>query len=435
MRNKLPLFDLSPGRLLWVVILVLFIAEIGEWLIKAKLHPTISVTEIFIDVASMLIVLWPAYYFFYRPFKTQWQERQQMEEELRKSEERLRLALEGTKSGLWDWDLTTDKGYYSPSGERILGYAPGELDQSVQTWKDLLHPEDRLPVLKLLQHHLDGRSSFYETEHRLRRKSGEWSWFHAMGQVIARDSEGRALRMVGTFNEATKRKTAEEQIHQLYRHLDRTEEYERAGLARDLHDELGQLVTVLQLELGSFRQPLPEQEHAAKCKQLIDLTTQLAHGIRNVTARLRPPALDTGLVPAMEYNLDRMEEHLKDLRITLHAPGLERQRLQPDAEIALFRIYQEALSNVIKHARARTVDIRLQQKGDEIIFAVQDDGVGFEPDPEHTATGKPSGLGLVGMRERLTALGGRLEIISAPGRGTTIMAVLPYRPLESGKTP
>jgi PAS domain S-box-containing protein len=356
-----------------------------------------------------------------------------MEEELRKSEERLRLALEGTSSGLWDWDLTTGKAYYSQSGERILGYAPGDLEHSEQAWEELLHPEDRPLVLKVLQDHLEGRSSFYETEHRLRRKSGEWSWFHALGQVIARDSEGRALRMVGTFNEATKRKTAEEQIHQLYRHLDRTEEDERASLARDLHDELGQLVTVLQLELGSFRQPLPEQEHAAKCKQLIDLTTQLAHGIRNVTARLRPPALDTGLVPAMEYNIDRMEEHLTDLRITLHAPGLERQRLQPEAEIALFRIYQEALSNVIKHARARTVDIRLQQKGDEIIFAVQDDGVGFEPDPEHTATGKPSGLGLVGMRERLTALGGRLKIISAPGRGTTIMAVLPFRPQNPGE--
>ena len=433
-REKHLLFTITPVRLLWVIILVIFLAETGEWLIKARIHPDISVTEILIDVVSMLVVLWPAYYFFYRPFQAQWDKRQRMEEELRKSEERLRLALEGTSSGLWDWDLTTGKAYYSVGGESVLGYAPGEMEHSVQTWKELIHPEDYPLVMKVLQDHLEGRSSFYETDHRLRRKSGEWSWFHAIGQVISRDSEGRALRMVGTFNEATRRKEAEEQIHQLCRYLDRTEENERVHLARDLHDELGQLVTVLQLELGSFRQPLPEQEHTAKCRQLIDLTTQLAHGIRNVTARLRPPALDTGLVPALEYNLERMGEHLKDLRITLHAPGLERQRLQPEAEIALFRIYQEALSNVIKHARARTVDIRLQQKGDEITLAVQDDGVGFDPNPDHPSTGKPPGLGLVGMRERLTALGGRMEIVSRPGRGTTIMAILPYRPLQPRQT-
>jgi PAS domain S-box-containing protein len=432
-RKKHPLFDISPGRLLGVVLVVLFLAESAEWLIKVHMSADTSMFEVLTDVASMMVVLWPAYYFFYRPFEAQWHQRQRMEEELRKSEERLRLALEGTSSGLWDWDFTTGKAYYSAGGESVLGYAPGEMEHSVQTWKELIHPEDYPLVMKVLQDHLEGRSSFYETDHRLRRKSGEWSWFHAIGQVIARDSKGRALRMVGTFNEATKRKEAEEQIHQLCRYLDRTDEDERTSLARDLHDELGQLVTVLQLELGVFRQPLPEQEHAAKCRQLIDLTTQLAHGIRNVTARLRPPALDTGLVPALEYNLERMSEHLEDLRITLHAQGLKRQRLQPEVEIALFRIYQEALSNAIKHARARTVDIRLQREGAEITLAVQDDGVGFEPNPGPPANGKPPGLGLVGMRERLAALGGRLKIVSEPGRGTTIMAILPFRPQNPGE--
>jgi PAS domain S-box-containing protein len=434
-REKNPLFDISPGRMLCLVLLVLFLAETGEWLFLFKIHKDISVAEILIDLASMLVVLGPAYYFFYRPFKAQWYERQRMEEELRKSEERLRLALEGTSSGLWDWDLITGKAYYSQSGERILGYVPGEMEPSMQTWQDLLHPEDHPRVLKVLQDHLEGRSSFYETDHRLRRKSGEWSWFHAIGQVIARDSEGRALRMVGTFNEATKRKEAEEQIHQLCQHLDRTDENERTRLARDLHDELGQLVTVLQLELGGFRHPLPESEHAAKRRQLIDLTSQLANEIRNVTARLRPPALDTGLVPALEYNLARMREHVGDLRLTLHAPGLERQRLEPELEIALFRVYQEALSNAIKHARARTVDVRLQREGSEIVLAIRDDGVGFEPNPEHAASGGPPGLGLAGMRERVAALGGRLEVDSGPGRGTTVTASLPYRPPEPGKAP
>jgi PAS domain S-box-containing protein len=434
-RDKPLIFDLSPGQLLCVVVFVIFLAETGEWLIKSRLYQGVSVTEICIDAASMMIVLLPVYYFFYRPFQAQWHERQRMEEELLESEERLRLALEGTNSGLWDWDITTGKTYFSPSGERILGYAPGELERSIQTWKALLHPDDRPLVLKVLQDHLEGASAFYETEHRLRRKSGEWSWFHAMGQVIGRDSRGGALRMVGTFNDITVRKETEAQIHRLLQRLDRAGEDERVRLARDLHDGFGQLVTVLQLELGGLKHSLPESEHVAKCRRLIDLTAQLGHEIRAVTGQLRPPALDTGLVPALEYNLEHMREHLDDLRLTLHAPGLERQRLQSEDEISLFRIYQEALSNVIKHARARNVDIRLQREGANITLAVQDAGVGFEPKlapPPHAGT---PGLGLVGMRERLTARGGHMEIISAPGRGTTIIAVLPFRPQEPGSTP
>lgn len=435
LRDRPLILDLAPGWLLWLVILVIFLAEIGEWLIKSRLYPEVSVAEIFIDAASMMIVLLPVYYFFYRPFHAQWHERRRVEEELLKSEERLRLALEGTNSGLWDWDISTGKAYYSPSGERILGYAPGEMEYSMQTWEALLHPEDRPLVLKVLQDHLEGRSSFYETEHRLRHKSGEWSWFHATGRVIARDSRGHALRMVGTFNDTTVRKEAEEQIHRLLQRLDRASEDERVRLARDLHDGFGQLVTVLQLELGGLNHSLPEPEHAAKCRRLIDLTTQLGHEIRDVTGQLRPPALDTGLVPAMEYHIEQMQEHLDDLQLTLHAPGLERQRLKPEDEITLFRIYQEALSNVIKHARARNIDIRLQREDANITLIVQDNGVGFEPKLEHPTHARIPGLGLVGMRERLTALGGRMEIISAPGRGTTIIAVLPYRPQEPGQTP
>jgi signal transduction histidine kinase len=134
-------------------------------------------------------------------------------------------------------------------------------------------------------------------------------------------------------------------------------------------------------------------------------------------------------VPALEYDLTRLRRLLHDRRINLHAPGLERERMDPEAEITLFRVYQEALNNAARHSNARTIDIRLQKEGAEIILAVKDDGIGFDSQQIFTARKDRKGIGLLGMQERVAALGGRLDVISKPGWGTTIMAILPFKPL------
>jgi two-component system sensor histidine kinase UhpB len=233
--------------------------------------------------------------------------------------------------------------------------------------------------------------------------------------------------VTGTHTDITRRKQAETALHLLWQQLDRTAENERTRLSRDLHDHLGQLVTVLQLELGTFKRNLQQSEDVAQCQQLIDQTTQFGHEIRHITARLRPPALDSGLVPALEYDLERLRKHRDDFQITFQASGLERQRLEPEVEITLFRIYQEALNNAVKHARARTIDIRLQREDSEIVLAVKDDGSGFDINQTLATDKGHQGIGLLGMQERIAAVGGRLEIISKPMRGTTVMAILPFR--------
>jgi two-component system, NarL family, sensor histidine kinase UhpB len=424
---KHPLFDLTPGRLLLLVIFAIFLAEGGEMLLLHDVKPPSRFVHLFIDMASMLVVLMPTYFFIFRPFQAQWHERQRMEAELEKSEQRLNYALEAINDGVWDWIVPTGEVYFSPRWQTMIGYEPGELESHYRTWEDHLHPEDKDKAIQVLKEHVDGRTPFFATEYRLRTKSGQYIWIHDRGRVVERDAAGKALRVTGTHTDITRRKQAEAEIHQLWQELDRTAEKERVSLARDLHDHLGQIVTVLQLELGIFKRTLQEPEQVDQFRQIIDLTTSLGHEIRHVTARLRPPALDMGLVPALKYDL----EHLHDLQVTLQASGLERQRFEPEVEITLFRIYQEALNNVIKHARAQTVDIRLQQLDGKITMAVQDDGVGFDPDHQHAA-GAGSGLGLVGMRERLAALGGQLEISSRPGRGATVLACLPWRPQEQG---
>jgi two-component system sensor histidine kinase UhpB len=434
-RLKHPLLDLAPGRLLLLVILAIFLAEVGEGLLLMNVPPASKLTQIFIDMASMLVVLSPVYFFIYRPFRNQWNDHQRLQAELGKSEQRLKYALEAINDGVWDWIVPTDEVYFSPRWQTMLGYEPGELESHYSTWESHLHPDDREWAIQALTDHVAGTNPSYESEYQMRTKDGRYIWILDRGRVVERDAAGKALRVTGTHTDITRRKQAEAALHLLWQQLDRTAENERTRLAQDLHDQLGQLVTVLQLDLGVFKRTLQQPKDVDRCRQLIDLTTQLGHEIRHVTARLRPPALDSGLVPALKYDLEHLRSHLYDLQITFKAPGLERHRLEPEVEITLFRIYQEALNNAVKHARARTIDIRLQREDSEIILVVQDDGVGFEPQKAFPGEMDHEGLGLVGMRERVAALGGRLEINSSPGRGTTVMAFLRDRPQEPGETP
>jgi PAS domain S-box-containing protein len=426
-RMRHPLFDLTPGRLLMVVISSILLAEIGERLILGGVPPASDLAQVFMDMASMLVVLAPIYFFVYRPFQTQWHERQGMEEALKKSEERLKYALQAINDGVWDWIVPTGEVYFSPRWQTMLGYEPGELKAHYSSWENHLHPEDREKAIKALTDHVNGLTPSYETEHRLRTKDGQYIWILDRGRVVERDAAGKALRVTGTHTDITRRKQAETALHLLWQQLDRTAENERTRLSRDLHDHLGQLVTVLQLDLGTFKRNLQQSEDVAQCQQLIDQTTQFGHEIRHITARLRPPALDSGLVPALKYDLERLRKHQDDFQITFQASGLDRQRLKPEVEITLFRIYQEALNNAVKHARARTIDIRLQREDSEIVLAVKDDGSGFDINQTLATDKGHQGIGLLGMQERIAAVGGRLEIISKPMRGTTVMAILPFR--------
>jgi two-component system sensor histidine kinase UhpB len=411
-------------ELLVAIAVAALLAESAEILFRESLEAAgLRVTAIsdFLEITLLLLL---SYILLYRPFKKEWKERAMSDQALRESEERLRLALNGSKSGLWDWEVTTGKAYFSPSGEKILGFSPGEMEHSIQTWENLLHPQDRPRVMQALNEHLEGRTSFYETEHRLQAKQGDWVWVDVMGQVITRDDKGRPLRMAGTFMDATLRKKTEEQIHRLSWHLFQTSEDERKHLSRDLYDQWGQLVMVLQLGIEVLKRYQRESPQIAQCQELIALTAQLSDEFRNVASRLRPPALDIGLVPALESELDRIRAHAKEHRITLQAQGLERERFRPEIELALFRVCQEAINNALQHARCRNIDIRLQRKRSEILLSVRDDGVGFDPEQGGAQEGTLPGIGLVGMRERLVGLDGRLEIVSARGQGTVVIARL-----------
>jgi len=145
---------------------------------------------------------------------------EEAERKLRENEERLQLTLSGADLGAWDWDMPTGNVRFNRRWVEMLGYAPEEIEPHVRTWEKLLHPEDAAPVMEVLQRHLDGETDAYQTEHRLRSKSGAWVWVLDSGRVIRRDAAGAPVRVAGIHMDITARKQAEAALQQHREHLE-----------------------------------------------------------------------------------------------------------------------------------------------------------------------------------------------------------------------
>jgi two-component system, NarL family, sensor histidine kinase UhpB len=197
----------------------------------------------------------------------------------------------------------------------------------------------------------------------------------------------------------------------------RAQEEERRRLARDLHDEVNQALTAILLRLEALSHAEPEV--SGEVAELKKLVNQAMAELLHLARQLRPTALDDhGLVPAIEGQLTRFSAQT-GVQVELDAEGIEDGELDSDKEIVVYRVAQEALSNVAQHAGARRVELGLSANGHGVRLTVRDDGRGFDPDGEHDS------LGLSGMAERARLLGGRLEIDSRPGSGTALTLQVP----------
>jgi signal transduction histidine kinase len=213
---------------------------------------------------------------------------------------------------------------------------------------------------------------------------------------------------------------SQEQLRELSAHLESVREEEKARIAREVHDELGQMLTVLKLEVSMCELAYAEldaglHERLASMKRLI---AQLFQVVRDVATALRPPILDAGIASAIEWQARRFEARTQ-IPCLVEVP----EQLPPlsDAKaIGLFRILQEALTNVMRHARAHTVQIALVEEGGQLRMTVIDDGVGFAVD-----AARPTSFGLVGVRERVLMLGGDMTLESEPGEGTSLSVAIP----------
>ncbi len=217
---------------------------------------------------------------------------------------------------------------------------------------------------------------------------------------------------------------------ELLRHIVRAQEEERAHIARELHDEMAQILTAFSLDLGTLQVILTRNPKASPIlKRLQDLSRQMSQGMYRMVRALRPAHLDElGLEAALRYMLEH-EFRLRGLSVELEIHG-ETHRMPPLAETVLFRVAQEALTNVQRHAAATETRVCLCYEADAVLLRVSDNGRGFDPTQNFTA---PQGWGLAGMQERAESMGGRLRVESAPGKGASVEILIPCGNSQGGE--
>lgn len=236
-------------------------------------------------------------------------------------------------------------------------------------------------------------------------------------------TDDRFMRLTAAFNQMLDALEEDaERLHRLSGAILEAQEEERRRIARELHDEAAQALTSLLVRIRLLeRSPNPE-EARRHVQELRQLTAAALDEVRRVALELRPTILDDlGLAAALDWRVEEFNA-AGGARATLSVEGIE-NRLPGPIELALFRVVQEALTNVARHGQATTVAVSLWREAARLVLVIEDDGVGFDPTTPGSAA--PRGLGLVGMRERMSLIGGELQLASRPGHGTRITACVP----------
>jgi signal transduction histidine kinase len=219
-----------------------------------------------------------------------------------------------------------------------------------------------------------------------------------------------------------------EQLQRLNMKLTQVQEKERQKLARELHDEMGQSLTAISMDLTAVSQQLPADTSPfvrERLAEAMELTEQTLERMRELSLNLHPPMLDDlGLVPTLRWYINRYARRVS-MEASLETIGAE-QRLPPEIETTIYRVLQEALTNVARHAAASRVRVQLEWGASGITVSIEDNGRGFDLNATLTPGRGAQGLGLLGMQERISLAGGLLHMDSEPGKGTSIRFTLPY---------
>ena len=348
------------------------------------------------------------------------------------SEQRFAYVARATTDAIWDLNLVTNEIWWSENFQKLFGYGPGEVGPTLESWTSRLHPQDRPRTESGLQKVIESGGEVWKDEYRFQRKDGSYAYIVDRGFVI-HDAVGKPVRMVGGMSDSTARKDAEDKLDRSHRQLralsaklQSLREEERSRIAREIHDELGQMLTGLKMDLRWIERRLSQSADATlnplldKVVEAGELADATINTVQRISSDLRPGVLDNlGLVAAVRHEAARFQERT-GVTCRLACPE-ESLPLPRDIATAAFRIFQESLTNVTRHAQASEVSVELGWKGAELSLDIADNDRGIQPaDLED-----PKSLGLLGMRERAQILEGDLTITPRPSGGTLVQLRLP----------
>jgi PAS domain S-box-containing protein len=385
-------------------------------------------------------------------------ELKQIEEALRESEGRFQLVAQATHEAVWDWNLLTGEVWRSQGFQSLFGYSEGEIVDSAEWWKDRVHPEDQERVLAAIPALIAGSVHPCSFEYRFRRADGTYAQVFDRSFFLT-NADGRPVRMIGAMLDISERKQAEERqreytrrLRSLTRQLFLAQENERRRLARALHDEFAQLLTglLLQLDLcahalsktqiddrgskiekaaASFVDPqssildsrCSSAAAAARLGDAVKLAHDLMTRVRALSHDLRPVMLDDmGLLHSLQWHVENFSQRT-GVHVDFQSSAID-GRFSSELESAVYRLVQEALSNVAHHAGVTGATLKVWSNEHAVCVEVEDRGIGFDPKTVRKTDGC---TGLTETRERVSLLGGQFTLTSTPGKGTRLLACIP----------
>lgn len=368
--------------------------------------------------------------------------RKAAQDAVRESEQRLTMALHAGRLGFWDWNVQTGDVVFGGMWTEMLGYAQAEIEPHLRSWERLLHPEDVPHVTAALEAHLEGRTPFYESEHRLLHRDGTWRWILDRGQVVERDREGRPLRALGTHADISGQKAAEEALQE----ADRRKDEFLAMLAHELRNPLAPIRTAVGIiASNTTRDPLllrcaeiVERQTAQMVRLLDDLLdiSRLSRG--RLALRRAPTSLGDVLDAAIESTAPLIDAAHQRIEVTGSAGAIE-----VDGDVArLTQVLTNLLNNASKYSPPGSrIEVGVTATAADTVVSVRDHGIGIPapmlgrvfdlfvqvPEARQHAPGG-LGIGLSLARQLVEMHGGRIEAASeGPGRGSTFRITLPRR--------
>ena len=344
-------------------------------------------------------------------------ERSQSEAALRHSEARFRTIFEGAPVGIELADLKGRLLECNPALQRMLGFSQEEIKLLAQG--GINSPADLAVDSVMIEELQTGKQSVYRQERPFKRRDGGTFWGR-LSMSLLRDNSDKLQYAIGMVEDITERKQMEAELGELQRRLMEGREIERLHLALDLHDGPMQELYGLLYHIKAYAQEQPENADMQSLQDMQLTLQRVILTLRTICGELRPPSLTQfGLEKAIASHADLFQDEHPELSVQLElAP--DGQLLPEQIRLGLYRIYQQALTNVVRHAEARQIWVRLMLDGGRVILEVQDDGVGFKLPARWIELARQGHLGLVGASERAEGIGGQLKVESMPGQGTLV---------------
>jgi len=367
--------------------------------------------------------------------------RKEAEQALQRSEQRLNMALKGTKAGLWDWNIATGKVIFDDRWAGMLGYRVEDIEPHVSSWERLVHPDDQEEVNKRLEDHLEGRSEFYQSIHRLRAKNNSWKYILDSGMVIERDNSGRPLRAVGTHQDVTAQKKNEKKL----REINATKDKLFSIIAHDLKSPYNAQLGFLELLLENDSSYSEEQRKKFiktvyhSTKQSFALLDNLLVWSRTQTGKIPFNPVDLLLAQVFEEAID-LQRYAAQAKNIIIDTELCKDDLEVTADPEMVNtILRNLLSNAIKFTPedGRILLGAKTASDNKTLIYVKDTGVGIPQDVRHqlfdttsnystvgTNKEKGTGIGLILCREFVERNGGKIWVESENGKGSTFYFTL-----------